>query len=100
NGKILNSVFAIHQKMYNDKIQTKAQFKVAILKEIDAFQKFLNDNATELSKIGYLAPFYTNNQLNPSGLNMATEYTINNIVNGYNINEVFLPGVKGTNITK
>ena len=117
DGKILNSVFAMHNQMFDDDATgNKVKFRKAFLEAISDNVQFFNDNAKEMfglkvkqinkeASFNLSTLFHKDKSGNPTKLNvqgkkLVAEYTINSIVNGYNVKEVFAPGIKGKDIIK
>ena len=102
-GNIITSAQHLYDELFWDGpiagSRTKFQNKLkdTVRNEI----RFINKNGKELAKIDKLKPYFKkDNRLTPEGIEMVSEYVINNIVNGQNITEVFLPGIKENNILK
>ena len=102
-GHIMTSAQHLYDELFWDGpiagSRTKFQNKLkdAVRNEI----RFINKNGEELAKIDKLKPYFKkDNRLTPEGIEMVSEYVINNIVNGQNVTEVFLPGIKGSDIVK
>lgn len=79
---------------------SKYKFKKNMVKAIRNQFDFANNNVNELSKISTMRKMFSNGKLNRNGRIAVTEFVINSMVNGYNVNDVFSPGVKGENIVK
>lgn len=113
NGAILSSVFRIHEAQHGD--LTRTQFAKEFKKSLQETVDFVNQNAKQLQdkKIVFsrsnsymkekslpLNKIFKNNKLTEAGERLVKEYAINNIVNGYNVADVFAPGIKGDNVVK
>lgn len=107
DGKIINSIFSMHNEMFDDETTgNKAKFRNSFRQAVSDSVSFINENAEALSKVGKLKKYITEDKktgiksLNNEGQKMIAEYTINSIVNGYNVAEVFAPNIKGKDIVK
>lgn len=101
DGKIINSIFNIHNNSFADEVSNnKTKFKNHFREAINNQIQFVRDNATELSQIDKMKGLFKSGKLTSEGVKTIAEYTINSIVNGYNVLDTFLPGVKGKDISK
>ena len=102
DGRVLNGMFQLHNKIYNDKTtNNKVLFKKELINSMNRRIAFINNNGNELSEIqGMKKYFKADKRLNGLGRILIAEQVINSIADGYNITEVFLPGVKNKSIVK
>lgn len=99
DGKIVNSVFNLHGQIKADglsKVKFRNQFKKAIVD----YTKIVKDNSAELSKLSPMKDYFTNGKLNRKGTEFIAEYVVNQIVNGYNVADVFAPNINQEDIVK
>lgn len=117
DGKLINNLMHLHRQFYKGMEgaptgsrehyeyrvgQDKALFKKELVKSIQKSLRFYNQQGDVLSKLNNMKRYYDKNtkKLNSEGMKMVAEYTINNIVNGYNIADMFAPGIEGVNMAK
>lgn len=108
NGSILNSVFRIHEKSFGD--LTRPQFAKEFKRAVNETVDFINSNSEVLSNknvifqnnksLSFKQIFNKEGKLNANGVRLVKEFALNSIVNGYNVTDVFAPGVKGKDIAK
>jgi hypothetical protein len=118
-GAVINSIYQMHKNMYpNDQAsQSKAAFNKSIQDAIKATRNFVEANHDQIGPLKIKTGFHKGNVLpmskyffnpkgkqsgimNREGREMVAEYTLNTIVAGYNMAEVFLPNVQGASIVK
>ena len=95
DGKLINSVLHMHNELFPDEKQTKAEFKKNLLKGINNNVKFMRENADIFSKKKQFSDYYKDGVLTSEGRNLAAEQYVNSVLNGYYSREIFIPGVKG-----
>jgi len=107
DGAIVNSFYNTAKEMFagDPVVKSKQAFLQSIKDSINAEVKFMRDNADELTKIPKLKSYFTHDSkgrrvLTTSGVQMVSEYVMNNALHGVNMAETFLPGVKGKDIVK
>lgn len=113
NGEVINNLMNLHNQFFNDELNDpnvslatqKLRFKKALVNAIKDDLQFFKDNINEFSRIKSFKPYLQQNangeiSLNQKGRQLIGEFTINSIVNGYNIGDIFSPGIKGSNIVK
>ena len=95
DGKIINSIFNIHNNLYNDELtNNKTKFRKQIIESIKETVNLFEQNKDAFKNVQNMSIYFDyKGNINRDGKILIVEFTLNNIIHGYNVAETFLPGV-------